>query len=350
MARFNTFPLEDIATAIDRVGPSWDTYRGARIFITGGSGFLGQWLVAVLLRANDRLDLGLTLSVLVRETENLAAIAPDLAAHPALRIVPGDVRSFDFPPGSFTHLIHAATDSSLYVNRQWLLMMEVILDGTRRVLDFAAAAGVKTVLFISSGAVYGAQPADMAQIPETYAGACPTDDVRSTYGQCKRAAEQMMTVYRQTHGIDTRIARGFAFVGPGMDLDGGFAVGNFIRDRLRGHPLRILGDGQPRRSYLYASDTAVWLLRILAEGEPGGIYNVGSDREFSIADIARTVATSLGGGRVVIDGAPQDGFRSRYIPDIAKARALGLAVWTPLDQAIRNTADWARAYRMPPSD
>jgi dTDP-glucose 4,6-dehydratase len=190
----------------------------------------------------------------------------------------------------------------------------------------------------------------MAQIPETYAGACPTDDVRSTYGQCKRAAEQMMTVYRQTHGIDTRIARGFAFVGPGMDLDGGFAVGNFIRDRLRGHPLRILGDGQPRRSYLYASDTAVWLLRILAEGEPGGIYNVGSDREFSIADIARTVATSLGGGRVVIDGAPQDGFRSRYIPDIAKARALGLAVWTPLDQAIRNTADWARAYRMPPSD
>lgn len=338
---FNGFRLDDLRQAVERVDSSWSDFQNASIFITGATGFLGQWMLAVLLEADKKIGLNLKISVLTRSPRNFAAKCPELAASPVVTLLHGDVRSFEFPKGRFTHLIHAATDTSVAADNNPLVLLDSIVDGTKRVLKFAHLAGIQKVLFVSSGAIYGPQPADMEQIPEGYGGACSTTDRRSVYGQGKRLAEQLMTTYFHEFGIETKIARCFAFAGPGMALNAHFAIGNFIRDAIKGGPINISGDGLPLRSYMYAADAAVWLIRILADGQAGEAYNVGSDQSYTLADIANIAAEEINPqARVSILGKENGGFRSRYIPDISKAKSLGLDAWTDINKTIARTAEW----------
>src|SRR5215831_15668977 len=125
----------------------WEELRGARIFITGGTGFFGCWLLESFAWANDKLDLHSEAVVLTRNANAFRLKAPHLAAHPAIRFHQGDVRTFDFPAGSFSHVIHAATESSSGLNeRDPLVMLDSIVEGTRRVLDFSVAAGARKFL------------------------------------------------------------------------------------------------------------------------------------------------------------------------------------------------------------
>jgi dTDP-glucose 4,6-dehydratase len=219
-------------------------------------------------------------------------------------------------------------------------MLDTIIRGTQRTLDFAVAAGAKRLLFVSSGAVYGKQPPAMTHIPENYAGAPDPMDPNSAYGEGKRVGELLCAIAHKEHGLQTTIARCFAFVGPGLPLDAHFAIGNFIRDAMKGEPIRVK-DGTPYRSYLYAADLAIWLWTILFKGEVCHPYNVGSDQEITIAQIADTVASVLGGSVQPSTSTPNfNSSPSCYVPDLKNAHALGLEVRTPLTDAIRKTAHW----------
>jgi nucleoside-diphosphate-sugar epimerase len=344
-ATLNEFAISDLDDAINRAGSAIHALDGGSLFLTGGTGFFGRWLLAVLARAIETRKVNLSVTTLTRSIDRFANDAPDLANQPSFRFVEGDVRYFEFPKGRFSHVIHAATDSSVQADRSPLQLIDTITEGARRVLEFATAAGVDRVLMTSSGAVYGEQPPDLDAFPEDYRGAGSTTDRRSSYGQAKRLAEQLATVYYREYGLKTVIARPFAFVGPGMPLDGHFAIGNFIRDASLGKTIVVSGDGTAVRSYLYAGDLAAWLLRLLIEGQPGTAYNVGSDRAVSISELAGIVDKVVpGADGYDIKGKVQAGaFRSRYVPSIGRAqRELGLEVWTPLEDAIAKTARWAR--------
>ena len=186
--------------------------RGQRIFITGGTGFFGCWLLESFAHANARLALDATAVVLSRNPDAFRQKALHLFGNPSIHFVSGDVRKFAFPEGEFSHVIHAGTTSSAPVPP--LEMLDTITAGTRRVLDFAVACGANKFLLTSSGAVYGKQPPDMTHIPETYTGAPDPADPNSAYGEGKRAAELLCAIYHQQHGLEAKIARCFAFVGP----------------------------------------------------------------------------------------------------------------------------------------
>lgn len=142
--------------------------RGKRVFITGGTGFFGCWLLESFCWANDHLDLRASVTVLTRDPQTFARKAPHLAAHPAIRLYIGDVRSFDFPVGEFSHVIHAATEASAQLNDENpLWMLDTIVEGTRHTLEFARHCGTPKFLLASSGAVYGKQHPDLTHIPET---------------------------------------------------------------------------------------------------------------------------------------------------------------------------------------
>jgi len=255
----------------------------------------------------------------------------------------GDVRTFDFPDGAFSHVIHAATDSGKpLAGRDGLLMFETIVTGTRRTLEFARRAGARRLLLTSSGAVYGRQPAELTHVSEDYVGGPDPVNPRQMYGEAKRAAEMLCALHAEAdfHPI---IARCFAFVGPYLPTDAHFAIGNFIRDALNGGPIRVAGDGTPYRSYLYGADLAIWLWTILVRGQPMCPYNVGSEQALTIAELAGLVGRAFSPPvGVTVARLPVPGLAAeRYVPAVTRAESeLGLRVTIPLQDSIRRTVDW----------
>jgi dTDP-glucose 4,6-dehydratase len=341
--------LEQIRSATEDL---WDEMRGQRLFLTGGTGFFGAWLVESFCHVNRKLGLDATVTVLSRDPAKFAAKCPHLVSDPAVTMLAGDVRDFAFPEGEFRFVIHAATEASLKQSQeQPLEMLTTILDGTARTLEFAARCGARKFLLTSSGAVYGRQPVEMTHVPETYPGAPDPLDAASVYAEGKRASELMCAVYQKTaaaHGIEfeAKIARCWACCGPHLPLDAHFAVGNFIGDVLAGRPISIAGDGTPRRSYLYASDLMVWLWTTLFRAPALVPINVGSANDVSIRELADIVAETLAPGTEVrvakqaVGGAAP----ARYVPSVTRAEEmLGLRETVGLAEQIRRTTEWHRS-------
>jgi nucleoside-diphosphate-sugar epimerase len=321
----------------------WEELRGKRLFITGGTGFFGRWILETFVYANGQLSLGASAVVLTRNPESFALKAPHLATRNDLKLLRGDVRDFDFPDGDFSHVIHAGTTSSAPVEP--LEMFDTIVQGTRRVLDFAATHGTSKCLFISSGAVYGQQPPEVTHISEDYHGSPDPLNPNSAYGEGKRAAELFCTLMANRHGFEAKIARCFAFVGPHLPLDAHFAIGNFIHDSLQDKPIHIRGDGTPYRSYLYAADLTIWLWKILFKGESSQSYNVGSDLELSISELGKLIIETAGVEQaVIVHKQPVIGKTpARYVPSIEKARSeLQLQPYIDLPTSIQKTINWYR--------
>jgi len=217
-----------------------------------------------------------------------------------------------------------------------LVTFERNLDGTRRVLEFARRAGVRRFLFVSSGAVYGTQPPELERLSEDNPGNVALDDPASAYALSKRASEHLGQLQE---GLDFKVARPFAIVGPYLPSDRTGAMGNFIGDALKGGPINVHGDGTALRTYLYAADLAIWLWTILERGTPGRVYNVGGEAVVSIRTLAELVGAVLAPrAEIHVAGHPGSGLPARYVPDVTRARAeLGLMPRIPLEEAIRRS-------------
>lgn len=341
-----TLLSQDLDHVLDHTRDLWGELRDERLFITGGTGFFGCWLMESFLWANDRLNLNSRVTVLTRSPDSFRGKVPHLAGHKAVTVLQGDVRTFDFPAGTFSHIIHAATESSAKLNHENpLLMLDTIATGTRYTLDFAQTCGTRKFLLTSSGAVYGKQPLNLTHIPEDYLGAPNSLDPMSAYGIGKLMAEHLCALYAQKTNIEMKIARCFAFVGPYLPLDAHFAIGNFIRNALNGEPIIVKGDGTPRRSYLYAADLAIWLWTILFIGAAGYAYNVGSEEGVSITETAQAVAKATNQNiPIEIRGVTNPTSPiEQYVPATKKTeRSLGLRQWISLDNAITRTLAFYR--------
>ena len=341
-------PPQDLNHILSHTEALWEDLRGQSVFITGGTGFVGTWLLESLLWANDRLDLRASVMVLTRNPGQFHKKAPHLAGHGAVRLLGGSIATFDFPEGRYPFVIHTAVEPSFAANSLYPLGAYTSdIDGTRRVLEYAGTHGARRLLFTSSGAIYGKQPSDMTHVPEEYSGAPSTMDTASAYGQAKRVSEFMCAMYGSVYGFDALIARLFSFVGPLLPLNAHYAVGNFIRDALQGGPLRISGDGSPYRSYLYAADLAIWLWTILFRGKAAHPFNVGSPHDLTIADLAQTVVNVIAPEAAIettlspVPGAPP----LRYVPYCGRAlQELGLSSMINLQDGIRRTVEWHRGY------
>lgn len=338
MSRSFEADLDGIFGALEA---DWPRLRGARLFVTGGTGFIGRWMLEALRDADRRLGLGLEVTVLTRDPAAFAAKAPHLAAQPGLRFVRGDVLTLAPDGERYSHVLHAATDASAdLTNNHPMRMFDTVVAGTRRALDFAVAAGAERFFFFSSGAVYGAQPWEVTHVAEDWPGGPDPRDPRNTYAEAKRAAEMLCAIYAKQYGLGIVNARIFALLGPLLSLDIHFAAGNFIRDALAGRTVRVEGAGTAVRSYLYAADLAAWLWTILLRAGPGAVYNVGSEESVSIADLARRTAALLGTAGHEVLGRPDPGWNpGRYVPSTALIRReLGVRQTVDLDEAIRRTA------------
>lgn len=316
------------------------------LFVTGGTGFFGK----ALLKHWAEFGLPASSVTLLSRDPNAFMQSNAELLRPfgtRVRLVEGCVSKLDELDieSSFGLVLHAATDSTAGPSLSRREHFDQIVEGTASVLKFATSHGCKRFLMTSSGAVYGTQPEEIPFVSESYQGSAAVESPNSAYSIGKRTAEHLCFLEGEQHGFDVIIARCFAFVGEYLPLDAHFAIGNFLKDALDGRDISVKGNGSPMRSFMMQDDLAEWLTKLLVSGEFRGIYNVGSDEAVSILDLAYKVRDLLSPQSAVsvagrVDLANPKNF---YVPDVSKAKSIGLTLKYDLESAITATADRLRA-------
>ena len=220
-------------------------------------------------------------------------------------------------------------------------MLKIIIEGQERVIVEAVRMNNR-LLFLSSGAVYGRQPLDLSHLPETWEGAPQIGDSNSAYHEGKRVAELMGNIAATKQSLHFISARLFAFIAPFLPLGTHFAAGNFIRDALSSNQIEIQSGGGSVRSYLYATDLCSGLWALLARGETGSAYNIGSDLDITIKELAIIVAWLAGtNARVNVRGLDTPENVSRYVPSLERLHnEIGIKQSISLEQSLKRTISW----------
>jgi len=324
----------DLDVAAAHVGEAWQQLRGKSIFLTGGTGFVGKWMLATLAHARARFQLDCHITLLSRHPQHFTDHWSNFFDGSWMHLWKGDLKDFHFPTSRYEFVIHAGGDVVQIAGHDDLAKTAVI--GTDRVLQFANQCGTTHFHFVSSGAVYGQQPWDLPMISEeqSWMQSVPSD----SYTEGKRVAEALVQEPTRNQNFKVTISRCFTTVGPLLPLSSRFVIGNLIRDALAGGDLCLVGDGTAVRSYLYAADMAGWLWRIALSAKTSAIYNVGSSDAITILQLAHRVANLIR-PTLAIRLGKVGANSSRYVPNISKVhRELGLVPTIDLDESIRRTA------------
>lgn len=322
--------------------------KGECILITGGTGFVGTWVATLVAFLNDNYGFRTKLILLASHADSFTEKAPHLAVRNDITLIKRDIRHIVELPEDVNWIIHAASspDSRFHASDP-LRTIDIVVNGTSSILAAAVRLpNLRKVLNVSSGLVYGFPPRELERVPEDGWGALDPTFVSSVYAEAKRCAETVCVAYRNEHRMPIVTARPFAFVGPYQLLDKPWAINNFLRDALLGGPIRIQGDAQTVRSYLYASDMAFWLLRILVDGHSGHSFNVGSPHPITLLELAQKIAShSPGEVEIRLPLIHKDAWSiSCFVPNVSRAEnSLDLRLTVGLDEAIRRTLLWNRS-------
>ncbi|OQW86921.1 MAG: UDP-glucose 4-epimerase [Rhodoferax ferrireducens] len=317
--------------------------ENAHILLTGGTGFFGKALLRYWAQQAHKGEPMARVTLLSRDPRRFAQHYPRLVSPPWLQLIQGDICDVNSLPkgNTYTHVLHAAADSTAGRNLTPQERFDQIVCGTRNILELAVSSGARRFLLTSSGGVYGAQSPDIERITEDCHTLPDPLDPANAYSVAKRMAEHLCALYAQSHGLEIVVARCFAFVGPDLPRDVHFAIGNFIRDALHADAITVQGDGSPLRSYLDQRDLAHWLATLLMCGLSGEAYNVGSEHAVSILELAHTVRDLIAPNKpvCVMGDSVLTSPRNRYIPCTKKAQnGLGLRATVGLEDAIRFAA------------
>lgn len=318
--------------------------RQSSLVVVGGTGFVGTWTAELVAALNDEYRFEIKLSLVSRSTDQFASRLPHLANRGDVRLIKSDVRQLGQFPMDADWVIHAAANPDVRVHASNPLdTASVIVDGTTSVMRTAERLSrLKMLLYLSSGLVCGTQSASKNGTAENTQGS-PPPEASFIYPNAKRFAETICSAARTQCRIPALVARPFSFIGPYQPLDTPWAQTTFLSDALRNHAIRVLGDGQVVRSYLYGSDAAYWFLKILTAGHSGDVVNVGSPVGVTLQDLAKEVAKNFEPSpEIMFNTSPRSAGRSaQLLPDTNHAQnEYGLSVFTPLEEAIKLTVQW----------
>lgn len=336
----------DCMRVLDGRDNALEPLRKSELVVIGGTGFVGTWIAEMVAALNDVYDFGIKLTLISRSTDQFANRLPHLANRSDISLIKSDVRQLGQFPANADWVIHAAANPDVRTHASNPLdTASIIVDGTMSVMRTAERLGrLQKLLYLSSSLVCGAQSVSANGIAENEQSA-PAPDASFIYPNAKRFAETLCSAARAQSRIPVLVARPFSFIGPYQSLDTPWAQTTFLSDALRGHQIRVKGDGQVVRSYLYGSDAAYWFLRILTAGEVGDVVNVGSPTGITLQDLAKEVAKNFDPSpEIMFNTAPRSTGRSaKLLPDTTHAlNEYGLSVFTPLDESIKLTVQWHR--------
>ena len=236
----------------------------------------------------------------------------------------------------------ACPASPIYYQKDPVYTIKTSFYGALNVLENARRTGARVVL-ASTSEVYG-NPTVHPQ-GEDYWGHVNPVGPRSCYDEGKRAAETLFFDYKREYGVDVAVARIFNTYGPGMNMDDGRVVSNFILQALKGEPVTIYGQGEQTRSFCYVSDLVEGLCRLMAAEGFAGPVNLGNPGERSILDLAEAIVRSVGSSSEIVHQPLPTDDPIRRRPDISLAKSV--LKWEPavsFDEGIERTIAYFQDY------
>jgi len=312
-----------------------EDFEGKRVLVTGGAGFIGSWLVDVLVSFDAEVNCLDNLST--GKMENI----DHLLDKPRFKFINKDVCTFKGGI-KYDHILHLASRASPEEYQQHPIeTLQTNSVGSYNMLELARKSDSR-ILFTSTSEVYG--NAEVFPTPESCWGHVNPIGARSCYYEGKRFAESLFMAYHKRYGLDMRIARIFNSYGPRLRAEGvyGRAVSRFIAQALANQPLTVYGDGTQTRSFCYLTDTSVGLLLLSTdEGARGEVVNVGTSEEVTILELAQKIKQLTGSASPITFHPLPEGDPRRRCPDVGKAERL--LRWKPkisLEEGLTRTITW----------
>lgn len=298
-----------------------------KVLLAGGSGFLGSHLAEELVKREYDVTVLDNLSSGIRD--NLSYITDRIT------FIREDVTEFKTVE-QFDYVINFASNAS---RREWeRYPVEIALTnslGSRNLIEIALKSNA-LYIYASSSEVYG----DPTVIPTTedYKGAVSTTGSRSAYDEGKRFGDALTKAYEREYGLKNIIIRFFNTYGPRMRGDDfyGRVVDRFVKQAIKGEPLTIYGDGSQTRSFTYVSDAVKAITLLMEKGETGAVYNVGSDHEIEILELAKLIKKTLSSNSDFNFMPLPEHDPKRRAADISKIRKLGYVPKVVLETGIKN--------------
>ena len=304
-------------------------FRGKRVMVTGGAGFLGSHLCEALI------GFGADVLCVDNYYTGRRGNISHLLSNPLFETLRHDIT---FPLYVEVDAIFnlACPASPVHYQRDPVATTKVSVNGAINMLGLAKRLNAR-ILQASTSEIYG--DPEVHPQPETYWGNVNPIGPRSCYDEGKRCAETLFFDYHRQHQVPIKVSRIFNTYGPRMDPDDGRVVSNFIVQALRGEPITIYGDGLQTRSFCYVDDLIRGLLLLMASpADVTGPINLGNPLEKTIKDIAELVIKMTGSKSSLIQmPLPQDDPKQRR-PNIDKAKSL--LGWSPeiaLEQGLEKT-------------
>jgi UDP-glucuronate decarboxylase len=331
----NRITTQDL-NSIVRADLPWSNFDGATVMVSGAAGFIGSHLVETLLYRNEvNANAKTSIIALARSGARAAKRYAAYAGRKDLHILVQDIVSPVEYSGNVDYVIHAASNATpqRYSADPVGTHLANTL-GTYNLLELASKRGSRSLLFVSSGDVYGVVPGTNPLISETTFGELDPMEIRSCYGESKRAGENLCACWTHQHGMPTHVARLSHTYGPGVALDDGRVFADFVACAVAGKDIVLTSDGAATRPFCYVTDAMIGLFTILLRGKPGQAYNLANDEAtISIAELAMIIADCVpeSGIKPVFDLSARP---PGYVPskilggsiDTRKLRSLG---WKP---------------------
>jgi len=319
-----------------------------RYLVTGGAGFIGSHLVEALLARGGEVDIVDDLST--GRAANIEPLKSDPRFHYHIdSVMNGPLVAELVDEADVVFHLAAAVGVFLVVESP-VRTIETNVRGTETVLRHAAKKRRK-VLLASTSEVYGSTVSARFREDDDLVLGPPTQG-RWSYACSKALDEFLALAYHRERGLPVVIARLFNTVGPRQTGRYGMVIPRFVAQALAGGPITVYGEGTQTRAFCHVGDTVRALVGLAGdERAVGQVFNVGSDHEVTINDLAERVRRIVNPEAPIVhvpyDEAYAPGFRDmlRRVPDITKLRQfLGFEPSMPIDGIIESVRDHIAAH------
>lgn len=342
---------QDIAEIINEVGiDKFTQLEGSSLWITGPKGLIASYLVDTIAVLNDKhFERPCMVTGLSRSEVTEEARLGHLIDKPEFNFIRHDViipfDGFDDFPDFIIHAAGRSTPSHFVNDPIGTIRVNVsALDWLLELSVFSQT--VKSFAYFSSSEIYGSPPEWRIPTPETYPGNSPCTGERGCYTEAKKCGEAFCLAYHRKHNIPVKILRPALVYGPGLLLDDGRVLADFMRQGINKTPVTVRDKGQVKRSYCYIKDAIIIFWKIFLDKQTDGqVFNVGnSQEEIRILELACMVHDICGINEPVSTGSVFNTDTSapdRVCLSMAKFISLfGDIKMTPLREGLKKTIDW----------